>query len=329
MCEHVRLLLNLLSRRVVKSFDQLHPALQKFVVRDPLPRPAFQDFVDSIAFFAAETVVQEVRVMNDLSDYANAWISDVNLLCQGFKGAVLPAMSESLFMEHVVRHGSTRHAILRRKSKEGFGVYKIADKPGRRAPIDARSWSRHPNPALVLFRFDLGGCAPGLGRVRPGRLLEQFLHALLQRAVKEIDLHDLLKPVAQPAEAARPFSFHARRGKRVQLADQFLVFPRSRFCEAADQLRLRQIVDGVHMNHRCFSSVLPDRRREPLKPLLIARVVRKQVAGIPERHRSVALQLPPNLDTLAGAFRRQRERQQQPCAFACASYVHFYPMLYL
>src|SRR5258707_6603736 len=215
MCEHVRLLLNLLSRRVVESLDQLHPALQKFVVRDSLPRPAFQDFVDSIAFFAAETLVQEVRVMNDLSDYANAWISEVKLLRQGFKRAVLAAMSESFFMEHVVRHGSTRHAILRRKRKAGFGVDKVADKPGRRASIDARSWSRHPNPAFVLFRIYLGGRAPGLGRVRPGRLLKQFLNALLQRAVEEIDFHDLLKPVAQPAEAARPFSFHARRGKRV------------------------------------------------------------------------------------------------------------------
>ena len=83
------------------------------------------------------------------------------------------------------------------------------------------------------------------------------------------------------------------------------------------------------MNHRCVSSVLPDRRREPLKPLLIAGVVRKQVPGIPERHGSVTLQLPPNLDTLAGAFRGQRERQQQPRALACASYGHFYSMLYM
>src|SRR5713226_2693734 len=179
MCEHVRLLLNLPSRRVVESFDQLHPALQKFLVRHSLPRPAFQDLVHSIAFFAAETVVQEVRVMNDLSDYANAWISDVKLLCQGFKCAVLAAMSESVFMEHVVRHGSTRHAILRRKNEAGFRVDKVADKPGRRAPVDARSWSRHPHPALVLFRVDLGGRASGLGRVRPGRLLEQFLNALM------------------------------------------------------------------------------------------------------------------------------------------------------
>src|SRR5258708_10151366 len=127
MCEHVRLLLNLLSRRVVESFDQLHPALQKFVVRDSLPRPAFQDLVDSIAFFAAETVVQEVRVMNDLSDYANASISYVKLLCQRFKCAVIAAMSESLFMEHVVRHGSTRPSSLRPKNKPAFNVDKVVD----------------------------------------------------------------------------------------------------------------------------------------------------------------------------------------------------------
>src|SRR6266481_2201617 len=153
MFEHVRLLLNLLSRRVVESFDQLHPAFQKFVVRDSLLRPALQDFVDSIAFFAAETVVQEVRVMNDLSDYANAWISDVKLLCQGFKGAVLAAMSEPLFVEHVVGHGSTRHAILRRKSKAGFTVDKTANQPGGRTAIDTRPWPRHPNSALVVLRI--------------------------------------------------------------------------------------------------------------------------------------------------------------------------------
>ena len=117
--------------------------------------------------------------MNDLCDYANAWISEVKLLCQRFKCAVIAAMSEPLFMEHVVGHGSTRHAILRRKSKAGFNVDKVADKPGRCAPIDARSWSCHPHPALVLFRIHLGGRAPGRGRVRPGRLLEQFLNALL------------------------------------------------------------------------------------------------------------------------------------------------------
>src|SRR5258708_29110050 len=144
MCERVRLLLNIRSRRVVESFDQLHPALQKFVVRDSLPRPAFQDLVDSIAFFPAETVVQEVRVMNDLSDYANACISEVKLLCQRFKCAVIAAMPEPLFMEHVVRHGSTRHAMLRRKNKAGFKVDKVADKPGRRAPIDPPSCSSHP-----------------------------------------------------------------------------------------------------------------------------------------------------------------------------------------
>src|SRR5579859_2042719 len=127
--------------------------------------------------------------MNDLSDNSNAWISDVKLLCQGFKCAVLAPMSEPLFMEHVVRHGSTRHAILWRKSKAGFGVDKVVDKPRGRATIDAWSWSRHPHPALVFFRIDLGGRAAGLGGIRPGRLLEQFLHALLQRAVEEIDLH--------------------------------------------------------------------------------------------------------------------------------------------
>src|SRR5215475_13936840 len=106
MCEHGRLLLNLLSRRVVESFDRLHPALQKFVVWDSLPCPAFEYLVHSVAFLPSKTVVQQVRVMNDLSDYANAWISDVKLLCQGFKCAIVAAMPKPLFVEHIERHSS-------------------------------------------------------------------------------------------------------------------------------------------------------------------------------------------------------------------------------
>src|SRR5215475_3323480 len=163
MCEHVRLLLNLPSRRVVESLDQLHPALQKFVVRNSLPRPALEYLVHSVAFLASETVVQQVRVVNDLSDYANAWISHVKLFCQGFKRTVIAAMSEPFFMEHVVRHSAIGHTAFRRERKPRFTVNKLADHPSGGAPIDAWSWSRLPNSAFVLFRIDLGVRAAGLG----------------------------------------------------------------------------------------------------------------------------------------------------------------------
>src|SRR3954470_21544482 len=99
MCKHVRLLLNLLSRRVVESFDQLHPALQKFVVRDSLLRPTFQDFVHSVALLAAETDVEEISVVNHLSDQPNLWVADVKLFGQRFKRAIVAAMSKPFFVE--------------------------------------------------------------------------------------------------------------------------------------------------------------------------------------------------------------------------------------
>ena len=56
-CEPVRVLLNSLPRRVVESFDEFHPALQKFVVRNSLLCPPFQDFVHSVSLLAAKPVV--------------------------------------------------------------------------------------------------------------------------------------------------------------------------------------------------------------------------------------------------------------------------------
>ena len=64
---------------MVESFDEFHPALQKFIVRNSLLRPPFQNFVYSVALLAAEPVVEEIRVVNDLSDQANLRVADAEL----------------------------------------------------------------------------------------------------------------------------------------------------------------------------------------------------------------------------------------------------------
>jgi len=113
------------------------------------------------------------------SDYANAVDLGREIALSGFQTfAVLAAMAPNPSHEHVVGHGSTRHAMLRRKSKAGFTVDKVAisqaDAHDRR-PVLVLS----PTPYPCIFGFGLGGRAPPTWRVRPGSPLEQFLNALL------------------------------------------------------------------------------------------------------------------------------------------------------
>src|SRR4030095_1833712 len=48
----------------IESFDQFHYALQKFLVRQTLLRPALQDLVHAVTFLVAELVIQQIRVVN-------------------------------------------------------------------------------------------------------------------------------------------------------------------------------------------------------------------------------------------------------------------------
>src|SRR5215472_138911 len=121
ICKHVCLLLNSLLRCVVEPFDQFHPALQKFVVRNPLPGPAFQYLVDPVALFAAKPVIREICVVNHLPNHCNLRVADVKLFCEGFKSAVIAAMAEPFFMKHIERYAASRDTVLRRKSKPRLG----------------------------------------------------------------------------------------------------------------------------------------------------------------------------------------------------------------
>jgi len=51
---------------VIESLHDLHSAVEKLLVRDSLPGPALQYLIDPIAFFTAELLIGQVRVMNDL-----------------------------------------------------------------------------------------------------------------------------------------------------------------------------------------------------------------------------------------------------------------------
>src|SRR5262250_88304 len=94
-----RLLLKSFLWCVVESFDEFHPALQQFVVRDSLTRPAFQYLVHAVTLLAAKPVIREVCVVNHLPDHSNLRVADVKLFSEGLKRAVIAAMSKPFFME--------------------------------------------------------------------------------------------------------------------------------------------------------------------------------------------------------------------------------------
>ena len=101
--------------------------LQQFVVRDSLTRPAFQYLIHTVTLLAAKPVIREICVVNHLPDDRNSWIADVKLFGEGFKRAVIAAMSEPFFVKHVEWHAAGRHTVLRCKGKPRFGVDKVSD----------------------------------------------------------------------------------------------------------------------------------------------------------------------------------------------------------
>ena len=123
-------------------------------------RPPFQDFVNSVALLAAEPVVEEIRVVNDLSDQANLLVADVKLFGERFKRAIVAAMSEPFLVEHVVGHRARRHAAFGREGKPRLPVDKTVNQPGGRAAVDTGPWPRHPSSALVVLWIDLAASGP-------------------------------------------------------------------------------------------------------------------------------------------------------------------------
>src|SRR5262252_1957544 len=78
-----------LLQRVVQSFHQLLPALQKFRVGDALTCPSLQHFVDSQTLFATEFPVRDVCIVNDLSDHLDLAVPNSEDFMECFKRAVV------------------------------------------------------------------------------------------------------------------------------------------------------------------------------------------------------------------------------------------------
>src|SRR5438270_35743 len=145
-------------------------------------------------------------------------------------------MPKTVLVKHVEGYGFPRHLVFRRKGKPGLGIDKASNQPGGCASVDPRSRPSNPNSVFVILGLDLSRLCHMRRYARGVDLRQQFLDALLQRTFEEIDLNDLLKTAAEPAETTdgplRPR--HIR--KLLQLADQFLILPRTSLGKTSDQL---------------------------------------------------------------------------------------------
>src|ERR1700730_4680805 len=62
------------SQGLIEPFSQLYSAFQQFLVGQVLSRPTFHHFVDAKTFFPAELLIEQIRVVNDLSHHTHPLI---------------------------------------------------------------------------------------------------------------------------------------------------------------------------------------------------------------------------------------------------------------
>src|SRR4029077_14908436 len=100
--------------RVIESLHDLHAAVEKLLVRDPLPGPALQYLIDPIPFSAAKLLVGQIRVMDDLGHGPHPPVADPEVSLQGLERAIVTSVSETV-MEHVKWHRFARDMLFRSK----------------------------------------------------------------------------------------------------------------------------------------------------------------------------------------------------------------------
>ena len=103
---------------------------------------------------------------------------------------------------------------------------------------------------------------------------------------------------------------------------KLLIVTRSCLDEKLFQVLWRQIIEALCLNNRRLSFIAANSGGEPLHSFLICGGIGKNITGASEGEHSVALELSPNLNTLAGAPGREAKDEQQPRNGVCASYSH-------
>src|ERR1700730_914077 len=88
-------------------------------------------------------------------------------------------------------------------------------------------------------------------------------------------------------------------------------------------------MDSFYLNHGVLLFVGAERRGEPLHSFLIQSSIGKNVARASEGEHSVALEPPPNLNTLTGAPSGKTKDEHQPRNSLCNGYTHFLYVTYI
>src|SRR5437773_299099 len=140
---------------MIESLDQLHSAVKELLVRDSLSCPTLEDFVDPITLFAAEFLVRDICVMNNLRDDLYPSVANPEVLLQRLERAVFAAVPKTVLVKHVERNRLPRHLVFRREGKPGLGIDEAPNQPGRCASVYTWPRSGYPNPLFVFPRINL------------------------------------------------------------------------------------------------------------------------------------------------------------------------------
>src|SRR5215472_11173226 len=89
------------SHALVQAFNQVHPSLKQFVIRQVLFGPSVQHFVQTLSLCATKFLIAEIGIVNNLCNLLNPRVLDREFFLQGLERAVLSPVAESLWAKHV------------------------------------------------------------------------------------------------------------------------------------------------------------------------------------------------------------------------------------
>src|SRR5215467_13768176 len=88
------------AEKIVERIKALKPAAQDLLIGNSFAPPTFEHPINSDAFSALKFFVIQVSVVNHFGDLACSVVLNTEALNQGFKSAIVSAMSE-ISVEHI------------------------------------------------------------------------------------------------------------------------------------------------------------------------------------------------------------------------------------
>src|SRR5205823_13786429 len=155
-----RSLFQYLRHSRVKPLYQLHAAAKEFFITDSVFRPANKGTIQTQTLRAAELLVIQICVVNDLCNGTYATIPNREFLAKGLKSTVVSLVPEPPCLEHIEGNGVWMTSRIIVKDELGAPIDEVPNQPGRRHSIN--SWTRPCYPDPITIGFSL--CAGPTGR---------------------------------------------------------------------------------------------------------------------------------------------------------------------